>query len=128
MKMAMQPFVLEQMLVAALLPGTYIWLKTGSTATEWEPAAVAGLASSPMVSGLWSTTPSIGAAVGGLPMIAGHDLDWSEQMAGAKPTGCVPVAATDPLYILYTSGTTGMPKGIVRDNGGHLVALKWSMR
>ncbi|HXV83240.1 MAG TPA: propionyl-CoA synthetase [Candidatus Binatia bacterium] len=61
-------------------------------------------------------------------MIAGRDLDWSEVMASAKPADCVPVAATDPLYILYTSGTTGMPKGIVRDNGGHLVALKWSMK
>ncbi|MBW2558661.1 MAG: propionyl-CoA synthetase [Deltaproteobacteria bacterium] len=62
------------------------------------------------------------------PLIPGRDFDWESLMSKAQPADCVAVAATDPLYILYTSGTTGKPKGVVRDNGGHAVALKWSMK
>ena len=64
----------------------------------------------------------------GAELIPGRDFDWVEFVSGAQSAACIMVAANDPLYILYTSGTTGVPKGVVRDNGGHMVALKWTMK
>jgi propionyl-CoA synthetase len=62
------------------------------------------------------------------PLDPRRDVEWNDALSGIEPAPCVSLAATDPLYIIYTSGTTGQPKGIVRDNGGHAVALAWSMK
>src|SRR4030095_15026861 len=61
-------------------------------------------------------------------LIPDRDIDWQDAMTRAKPHDCGPVKGNDPLSILYTSGTTGQPKGIVRDHGGHAVALYWTMK
>lgn len=61
-------------------------------------------------------------------LVPGRDVEWNEAQQGVAPAACVPLLATDPLYVLYTSGTTGKPKGVVRDNGGHAVAMYYSMQ
>ena len=60
-------------------------------------------------------------------LIEGRDFDWEAENAKASPADIVPVKSEDPAYILYTSGTTGTPKGVIRSTAGHIVALKWSM-
>jgi propionyl-CoA synthetase len=64
----------------------------------------------------------------GADLVPGRDIGWEEALTGVAPAPCVPVAGTDPLYVLYTSGTTGQPKGVVRSTAGHMVALAWTMK